>query len=97
MSPDDRREHLRRKSRISTLKVDYGLTEACYAAMLEAQNGVCAICGQAERGRRLAVDHCHTTGKVRALLCGFCNPSLGLMGDDSARLRAAADYIDRYK
>ena len=49
--------------------------------MLENQGGVCAICGGCEddehQERRFAVDHCHKTGKVRALLCFRCNVLLG--------------------
>ena len=75
----------------------YGLTMAQYDEMLEAQNGVCAVCGAACRtGSRLAIDHDHETGKVRGLLCRPCNSSLGLMQDDAARLRAAADYLESH-
>lgn len=41
------------------------------------------------------IDHNHTTGAVRGLLCHACNVALGFMGDDPARLRAAADYLER--
>jgi len=51
----------------------YGITHQDYQDMLEAQDGVCAICGQEEqvKERGLSVDHCHTTGKVRGLLCSY--------------------------
>ena len=44
--------------------------------------------------RGLVVDHCHKDGHVRALLCAGCNAGLGHFGDDPARLRAAADWLE---
>ncbi len=73
----------------------YGITWREYEIMLAAQLGGCAVCGaSSDRNKRLSVDHCHSTGKVRGLLCHRCNISLGLFKDDAARLRRAADYID---
>lgn len=74
----------------------FGLTEDDYQILLAKQGGKCKICRQPEktRGRRLAVDHDHGTGRVRGLLCGNCNNALGRMADDPARLRAAADYLE---
>ncbi len=46
---------------------------------------------------RLAIDHDHKTGQVRSLLCKKCNGVLGLVDDDPALLRAAADYIERHR
>lgn len=64
--------------------------------MLKAQQYVCLIClGADATGRRLAVDHDHTTGKVRGLLCGACNTALGKMRDSPEQLRRAADYLER--
>ena len=53
----------------------YDLTEEQIAAMRDAQGGCCAICGRATS--RLFVDHCHTRGHVRSLLCQTCNTFLG--------------------
>ncbi len=81
----------------------FGISLEEYRAMHAAQNGLCAICGNAETSMRngkfknLAVDHCHTTGAVRSLLCSGCNPALGYMKDDPALLRKAADYLERHK
>jgi hypothetical protein len=54
-------------------KLRQGLTIAQYDELLEAQGGVCAICGRPPKNRRLAVDHNHKTGKIRGLLCWVCN------------------------
>ena len=77
----------------------YGITPDEYAALLESQGGVCAICKQPETTKRggllvgLAVDHDHGSGRVRGILCTNCNQGLGRFADDPARLRAAGDYL----
>jgi len=53
----------------SSVERTYGITADDYDALLTFQRGVCAICGRAPKGKRLAVDHNHVTGKVRGLLC----------------------------
>jgi hypothetical protein len=80
------------------LNYRYGITLEQYNALLEEQGGRCAICRVDEPGGSLtkwAVDHCHNSLKVRGLLCTACNMGIGQLGDDPARLRAAADYIER--
>lgn len=73
----------------------YGITTTEYDTRLKQQSGVCAICEQpCPSGRRLAVDHCHTTLSVRGLLCKPCNTSLGNMKDSPELLRRAATYIE---
>lgn len=57
------------------LMATYGITPEKYAELLEAQKGLCAICGKA---KRLVVDHDHKTGEIRGLLCRICNGFLGL-------------------
>lgn len=66
-------------NRNSRLKSWYGIDLTEYNRMFEQQGGCCAICNkhQTQFKRRLAVDHNHTTGKVRALLCHICNRALG--------------------
>jgi len=73
---------------------NYGLSRDEHRRLLKAQNGVCAVCKLPSR-RTLCVDHCHATLQVRGLLCDKCNTALGLFGDDSKRMRAAAAYVDR--
>lgn len=95
-SPSQRREYNRRYWRARR----YGLLPADFDALLAAQDGVCAICRQAEtdtwRGnvKDLAVDHDHETGRVRGLLCAQCNTALGKFRDDAELLRAAMSYLN---
>jgi hypothetical protein len=71
----------------------YGLSGEEYVAMLDRQNGSCAVCGST---KRLCVDHDHSTGAIRKILCDFCNKALGMVEDDAQRLRALADYIESH-
>lgn len=78
----------------------YGLDEKSYRKMQEAQAGLCLICGLPEtashRGKTksLSVDHDHFSGKVRGLLCGRCNQTLGRVKDNPMLLRRMAEYLE---
>ncbi|MEU5737025.1 endonuclease VII domain-containing protein [Streptomyces tendae] len=79
------------------MKNMYGLTREQYAAMLEEQGGVCAICKRECRVHgRLSIDHCHRTNVIRGLLCQSCNTALGHLEDDPDRLRAAINYLTKH-
>ena len=62
-------------ARKTHLKCNYNMTVDEYDELYQKQNGVCAICGKKESHRnkygvrRLSVDHNHSTGKIRGLLC----------------------------
>jgi hypothetical protein len=76
----------------------FDLTLDEFNAMLEAQSHGCAICGFSDRTDPKVfpvVDHCHTTGKVRGLLCMQCNQGIGKFKDAPKRLVAAAEYLTR--
>lgn len=95
-APDQRAVRMR-----AYLLSRYGLTVDEYEALLLEQGGVCAVCRKVEwfidprkgKPRNLAVDHCHSTGKVRGLLCGRCNRSIGHFEDDPELLSRAAAYL----
>jgi hypothetical protein len=88
------REYIAANGRKIMLKHYYGMTLADYDALLERQNGVCAICESTDSDRPLYVDHCHVRNKVRGLLCRSCNLGLGNFKDDPQRLRAATAYLE---
>lgn len=83
------------------LKKHFGITLSQYNKLKESQNGVCAICGKPEtifdskqqKLRELSVDHCHTTGKIRGLLCSHCNHAIGKFNDDVDLLQKAINYL----
>lgn len=82
------------------LKRDLGMTLAEYDAMVEEQNGACAICRTvppASGRRQLHVDHDHKSGAVRALLCHGCNRGLGGFRDDPELIAKAIAYIEKWR
>jgi len=89
-NPDKRKTHTR-NSRIRA----YGISPERYQEMLEAQGNRCAICVK-ENNRAMVIDHDHTTGAVRGLLCDGCNLSLGHI-EREGFLEIALKYIAKYK
>ena len=79
--------------RTTTLRARYGITIDEYDARFKDQGGVCAICYEPAEGR-LYVDHDHETGEVRGLLCRDCNSALGLLRDNTDRMRSAIKYLE---
>ncbi len=85
-------------NRKSHLKRQFGISLEDYDRMLKLQNGSRFLCARAPRpGISLHVDHDHTTGRVRSLLCFSCNNALGDFEDDPVRLRAAARYVESFE
>lgn len=81
-------------------KSKYGIESHEYERLYTIQNGLCAIClvrAKDSRGRELNVDHDHTTGKVRGLLCSSCNMGIGMLLDDYQNLMRAAAYLKENK
>ena len=70
----------------------YGIDLSAYESMCGVQKGRCAVCGIRPK-KRLCVDHCHRTKKVRGLLCRQCNAGIGLLKDDPKILSKAVKYL----
>lgn len=84
-------------SRDYYLQVTYGVTEQWYLDTLEKQSYCCYICEKPRNDKTqkyLCVDHCHTTGKVRGLLCTACNQALGNFKDNIKFLKKAIEYLE---
>ena len=102
-------EHLRKiypsRGRWGFIRRKYGLSQEDYENLFKEQNGVCAICKKEEttveamskKLKPLSIDHCHTSGKNRGLLCNRCNPMIGLSLDSIETLQSAIDYLLRHK
>ncbi len=87
----------RREERGRRMK-KYKITSEEYERLLNKQGGACAICRKLNgagsvKSRRLAVDHCHVTEKVRGLLCVSCNVALGHFKHSPSLLHLAIDYL----
>jgi hypothetical protein len=88
-----------RDRRIETLRKwhfakKYGITPDDFDVLLLCQNNVCAICSS--RRKTMCVDHDHSTGEVRGVLCRSCNVALGQMEDNVAWLARAIEYLNDY-
>lgn len=85
----------RERERLATydyhLRRHYGITLAQFEALAREQRGLCAICKQP---RKLCVDHCHATGRVRALLCNNCNMIMGQVETHPGFLERLTFYAD---
>ena len=97
-------DKIRGKVRGTRLLRNYGLTNDDYIFMFESQIGLCAICNEPQQGitkdgetKFLCVDHCHSTGKVRELLCVKCNAGLGQFRDNPDLLTKASNYLIKHQ
>lgn len=74
-----------------------GISRADFLSWLSAQSPVCHLCGSKDgkwKGRgRLAVDHDHSSGRLRGLLCARCNLMIGMANDDVSVLERAIAYL----
>lgn len=76
-------------------KLNFSIEE--YQDLLKRQKNRCKICGTRASDRRLHLDHCHKTNKVRGFLCGPCNMALGLLRDDISTLKKAVKFLEHAK
>jgi hypothetical protein len=99
-----REYYLKNKNNIDKQKREYrfkklyNLTVDQYNSMLSQQDYSCGICKkhESEFKYKLRVDHCHTTGKVRELLCNSCNVLLGHSKENINNLNNAIGYLIKY-
>jgi len=82
------------KARLKAIRRNYGLTEEDVAKLHRTHDGRCAICSQV---KKLVIDHDHSTGDVRGLLCDPCNKALGMFCDNIQYLSSAINYLEKNK
>lgn len=89
-----------KEQRAKWLKSKFDLTWDEYISMYAAQNKTCAIClipiSIVSKGRNhttACVDHCHSSGKIRGLLCNHCNRALGLLKDNLETIKRMEKYL----
>lgn len=89
----------KRKDRVKWKRIYdlYGLTKNCVEEMLAKQQNQCAICLISFDDANMHIDHCHESGKVRALLCNKCNQAIGLFEESHERLGMAMLYLKAHK
>jgi hypothetical protein len=84
-----------------SIRADY--CKSVYTELMREQKGECGICGRTEdeareglrKARRYALDHCHSSQKIRGALCSDCNSGLGMFRDSIPLLKKAIDYLSR--
>lgn len=85
----------KRKVKNKYLKFKFKITIERFEELLKAQNYVCAICKNPNHtGKSLCVDHNHTTGTIRGLLCNNCNRAIGLLKDNTELINNALRYLN---
>ena len=85
----------RKKDYLARIKKKYGLSAVDVEQMRSSQNGECAICREAKD--RLFIDHCHSTGRVRALLCQTCNTFLGWYEKKAETILQFQAYLEQHR
>ena len=84
----------------SQLKALYGITPEQWDELFESQEGRCASCGDVppeDAKRRFHVDHDHSSGAVRGILCHSCNVALGHLKEEQSRIQALSEYLAKWK
>jgi hypothetical protein len=89
-------DSIKYRARSWRLKCRYGITVEEYNGMVDEQSGLCAICSICPSSP-LVIDHCHSTGEVRGLLCILCNQAIGMLKDDPEILQSAIEYLKKVR
>ncbi len=83
-------------NRFNRIRNTFGLSREDYEGMITSQKNCCAICRTPFSTSTPHVDHCHTTGMVRGLLCPLCNYGLGSFRDTPAFMSSAIEYLNQH-
>lgn len=83
-------------ARIRSIKDKHGITEEEYDERLQRQENLCGLCKRPLGSKPPHLDHNHKTGKLREFLHHHCNSALGMLEDNPALLRLAAEYLEKH-
>ncbi len=72
----------------------WNLTEEEYTTLINRSQGLCEVCNT-PMGDKRCIDHNHSTGEIRGVLCNKCNTALGLVGDNTTTLTKLIQYLER--
>lgn len=92
-----RRQENKRKYFMQKIKRSYRITAEEFDLMLSRSYGRCDICYKCFSGREPFIDHDHSSGNVRGLLCSKCNFSVGLLDDNPEIVDRLYRYLNEYK
>ena len=88
------------QTRVNGIKRSYGIGEEDVRRLMDDQQGCCCICNSSlitpTSKFEYSIDHCHTTGKVRGLLCNSCNLAIGLLKESTVNLENAIAYLEKH-
>lgn len=93
----DKEKRSERKDKVkdAAFRKKYGMSLADRDSMVEDQGNVCLICQEIlDLQFNTHIDHCHTSGRVRGVLCSKCNQGIGLFRDNPEFMRRAANYVE---
>lgn len=91
------REKRKQEKKWKRIYKEYGVTEKQFYEIKKMQKSKCKICERKLHANNTHIDHCHSTGKVRGLLCNRCNQAIGLLGESENALDKAAQYLREHK
>lgn len=91
-------EEHREEARWQAVFKKYGLTQQSWSKLFESQGSCCAVCRSESPnwGRGWLIDHCHTSGKIRGVVCTNCNLLIGHAQDNISILEATIKYLLRH-
>lgn len=81
-------------SKYSKIKSRYGLTKEEYDRLIISTGNICSLCNNEFINNKYCVDHCHSTGKIRGIICDRCNKALGLVKDSKTTLMNMLNYLE---
>lgn len=99
---EEREERRKRTKRISQIKSLYGLTLEQFEDLMDSVGSSCEICktplkvgGKKGDTDSACIDHCHSTGVIRGVLCRKCNAAIGALGDTTSSVQRAVSYLEK--